>query len=45
MNADGTQLYVSRFITPRLPGEDTANVTTQPGSAHGGEVLVLDAAS
>jgi len=36
VTGDGTTLYVSRFITPPLPGEDTADV--QPGTA-GGEVL------
>jgi large repetitive protein len=44
INADGTRLYVSRFITPPLPGESTATVaTTLNGTNVGGEVLVLDA--
>lgn len=42
VNADGTSVYVSRFITPPLPGENTAQVL--PGAA-GGEVLVVNAAS
>ncbi len=42
VNAEGTAVYVSRFITPPLPGENTAQV--QPGAA-GGEVLVVDASS
>jgi len=35
VSGDGTTLYVSRFITPPLPGEDAVDV--QPGTA-GGEV-------
>ena len=35
-------VYVSRFVTPPLPGESTAAV--QPGAA-GGEVLVISAAN
>ena len=42
VNADGTLVYVSRFITPALPGESTAQVL--PAGA-GGEVLVVSAAS
>ncbi|HEX5163351.1 MAG TPA: putative Ig domain-containing protein [Steroidobacteraceae bacterium] len=42
VNADGTQVYVSRFITPPLPGEGTAQV--QPGTA-GGEVVQVSAAN
>ena len=42
VSADGAKLYVSRFISPPLPGESTASV--QPGAA-GGEVVVVDAAS
>lgn len=41
VNADGTQVYVSRFITPALPGESTATVTPTP--SNGGEVLVVSA--
>ncbi len=42
ITGDGASIYVSRFITPLLPGENTANV--QPGTA-GGEVLRITAAS
>ena len=42
VNSDGTSVYVSRFITPPLPGEHTPLV--QPGTA-GGEVVVVSAAS
>ena len=43
MTANGARLYVSRFITPRLPGEDTKIVVTATGPQfHGGEVLALD---
>jgi regulation of enolase protein 1 (concanavalin A-like superfamily) len=40
INAEGTRVYASRFITPPLPGESTANVVT---AGQGGEVVVLDA--
>jgi YVTN family beta-propeller protein len=42
VNSDGTLVYVSRFITPPLPGESTAQV--QPAGA-GGEVVVVSAGS
>ena len=42
VSADGTSVYVSRFITPALAGESTAAV--QPGSA-GGEVVVVSASN
>ncbi len=42
VSADGTRVYASRFITPRLTGEETATVTT---AGQGGEVLVLDTAA
>jgi YVTN family beta-propeller protein len=38
---DGTTVYVSRFVTPPLPGEGTASVQTTGG----GEVVVVGAAS
>jgi len=41
VSADGTSIYVTRFITPPLPGESTADV--QPGYA-GGEVVQVSAA-
>lgn len=43
MNANGTRLFASRFITPRLLGEDTANITIEAGS--GGEILTVDSAT
>ncbi len=42
VNAEGTQVYASRFITPPLPGEDSALL--QPAAA-GGEVIVVSAGS
>ncbi|MEM7260290.1 MAG: hypothetical protein AAF404_23200, partial [Pseudomonadota bacterium] len=37
-------LYISRFITPLLPGEDTANVIVDDGTRkYGGEVVVVRA--
>ncbi|MBT8144461.1 MAG: VCBS repeat-containing protein, partial [Gammaproteobacteria bacterium] len=41
MNAAGDRLYVSRFITPPVPGESTTAVST----AGGGEVRLVDTAS
>jgi YVTN family beta-propeller protein len=44
ISSDGSKLYVPRFVTGRLPGEDTANVVTESGSLiYGAEVLVLNA--
>ena len=46
LDSAGAKLYVSRFITPRQPGEETADVSTQIGGVPtGGEVLVVDAGS
>jgi YVTN family beta-propeller protein len=42
VSADGTRLYVSRFITPPVPGENTATPDT---TGRGGEILVLNASS
>ncbi len=43
MTGDGSRLYVSRFITPPLPGESTASVQTQVGGQHvGGEIIVVN---
>jgi YVTN family beta-propeller protein len=43
MTGDGSRLYVSRFITPPLPGESTALVQSQVAGQHvGGEVLVVN---
>jgi len=43
VSGDGANVYVSRFITPSLPGEGTATVST-PATA-GGEVLQVGAAA
>jgi len=43
VSADGARVYVSRFVTPPLPGEGTANVA--PTAATGGQLLVVDAAA
>lgn len=43
ITADGASAYVSRFVTPPLPGEGTAAVQS-PATA-GGEVVVVDTAS
>jgi YVTN family beta-propeller protein len=42
VNATGTRVYVSRFITPRLTGEETATITT---TGQGGQVLAIDTAA
>ncbi|MCW0218139.1 MAG: Ig-like domain-containing protein [Prosthecobacter sp.] len=42
INADGTRVYVSRFITPPVPGESTA---TPDPTGRGGEVVVLNAST
>ena len=39
VSGDGNRVYVSRFITPPLPGESTAVVQTATG---GGEIVVVD---
>lgn len=43
VSADGTTVYVSRFITPTLPGEHSASV--EPRADTGGELVMVDAAS
>jgi YVTN family beta-propeller protein len=43
ISADGASVYVSRFVTPPLPGESTAAVTTT--SSNGAEVVVIAAGS
>lgn len=46
INADGTQLYASRFISPPVPGEETANPqTTVDGVNYGGEIASIDVTS
>jgi YVTN family beta-propeller protein len=42
VSADGANVYVSRFITPPLPGEGTATVQT---AGRGGEMVRVAAAS
>lgn len=42
IDATGTRLYVSRFISPPVPGENTATPDT---TGRGGEVLVLSAST
>ena len=42
ISADGATAYVSRFVTPPLPGEATTSVNTATG---GGEVLMLNTAA
>ena len=45
INSDGS-VYVSRFITPPLPGEGTAVVQTSVGAVdYGGEVVVVNSAT
>ena len=41
VNGAGNRVFVSRFITPPLPGEATANVNT---AGKGGEIVVVDSA-
>ena len=43
LSADGASLYVSRFVTPPLPGESTS--APVPTAATGGEVVQLSATS
>ena len=46
VNSTGSKVYVSRFVTPRLPDEDTANPkTTLNGQNYGGEVVVVNSGS
>jgi YVTN family beta-propeller protein len=46
VTADGARLLATRFVTPRLPGEETAIVQTTAGSVkYGGEVLAIHAAT
>ena len=45
VSSDSSKIYVSRFITPALPGESTSVVQTSVGGTnHGGQVLVVPAA-
>lgn len=44
INHDSTRVYVSRFITPRQPGEETPTVGDQIGGLNtGGQIVVIDA--
>ncbi len=46
VSADSAKVYVSRFITPSLPGESTGTVqTTVSGVNYGGQVLVVSTAA
>ena len=46
LDAAGTTLLVSRYITPALPGENTANpVLSQGNTFNGGEVVALNTAN
>ena len=46
VSADSSRVLVSRFITPRLPGEETATVQTSVGGTpYGGEVVAVLASS
>jgi YVTN family beta-propeller protein len=43
LNGSGSQLLITRFITPPMPGESTAAVSTTSGGApRGGEMIVID---
>ena len=43
VSSDGSRIYVARFITPPLPGENTASPSLlRNGQPAGGEVMVLD---
>ena len=46
INGSGSSVYVSRFVTPRQPGEETETVLSEvAGVKYGGEILVIDSAS
>ena len=46
VSGDGATLLVARFITPHLPGEETATVQTQNGAVqYGGEVVRVNTGS
>ena len=43
VTADSSEILATRFITPRLPGEETSSPqTTVLGVKHGGEVLTIN---
>ncbi len=44
VSADSTRVFVSRFVTPPLPGEATASPQTEiSGVKYGGEIIVVNA--
>ena len=46
INANSTKVFVSLFVSPKVPGEDTANPrTTINGKHYGGEVVVVNASN
>ena len=46
VSADSSRVFVSRFITPPVPGEDTASPQTTVGTTkYGGEVIVVNASN
>ncbi|MEM7126592.1 MAG: putative Ig domain-containing protein, partial [Chloroflexota bacterium] len=46
ISADGSNVLVSRFITPLLPGEEGSSPQTEiNGVKYGGEVLIIDSTS
>lgn len=46
VTADGSRVLATRFVTPRLPGEDTATVQTTVGATkYGAEVLSINSAT
>jgi YVTN family beta-propeller protein len=46
VDSDGNFAYVSRYISPPLPGESTVDVQTESGGQpQGGEVLVVNASA
>jgi YVTN family beta-propeller protein len=46
ISADGAKLFASRFITPKLPGEETGGVSTENGpTKFGGQVSLISTAT
>lgn len=46
VSADGGKVFATRFITPKLPGENTAAVVTEQGATKfGGQVAVISAST
>ena len=46
VDSSGTKVYVSRFITPPQPGEDSTLIDPNfGGTVHGGEIVLLDAST